>query len=487
MVQETAPLFWRIQLKVEGKGLAAYLVMEGLENLESGLNPEDFTSEEELFEYLFAFLKEQGLVKPDELQAKEAARILWAKKEKASHKFLVAEGRKPVNGDDGFLRFLFGQEKRPVPKELEDGRVNYFDLGLIDTVSEGDLLCEIIPPTDGKDGQDVFGEPLKAKPGKAVIPRLGRNVEYTDDGKFVKATRDGQPRVEGKTLLSVVPVYEVKGDVDSSTGNIEFNGSVIISGTVNTGLKVEATEDIEVYGSVEGGSLLAGGDIIVRQGIRGAGRSLVVTNGDLKTTYIENAQVRVEGELIAQTAILHSDVHVRKRVEVLGKNGMIAGGLIRAKNEIACKVLGSHMGTKTTIQVGIDPGIAEEIVTLQKDFVTLEKELDKMQQILALLNKQKEANQELPEEKEELFNRILGSYKDGKERFVQISARLKELKGEYDQRDSGRVVVIETTHAGVKIIVGAYEKNVKVETPGGTWVVQNKEVRLGPATNLIWG
>ncbi len=41
-------------------------------------------------------------------------------------------------------------------------------------------------------------------------------------------------------------IYDIPGNVGSSTGDITFDGSVVVHGNVITGFRVEAKEDIEV-------------------------------------------------------------------------------------------------------------------------------------------------------------------------------------------------------------------------------------------------
>ena len=48
------------------------------------------------------------------------------------------------------------------------------------------------------------------------------------------------------------PVYVVPGDVDFSTGNIDFIGSVKVMGSVRNGFSVKAEGNVEIMGRLEG-------------------------------------------------------------------------------------------------------------------------------------------------------------------------------------------------------------------------------------------
>ena len=48
----------------------------------------------------------------------------------------------------------------------------------------------------------------------------------------------------GKTAAFALPPYKVAADVDASTGDIEYEGNVMVPGTVRTGFTIRAKGDI---------------------------------------------------------------------------------------------------------------------------------------------------------------------------------------------------------------------------------------------------
>ncbi|MCD8491911.1 MAG: FapA family protein [Geovibrio sp.] len=57
--------------------------------------------------------------------------------------------------------------------------------------------------------------------------------------------------------------------MDYSTGNIVFNGVVHIRGDVLSGFSVKAEKDIMVEGIVQDATMVAGGSIVIKTGIKG--------------------------------------------------------------------------------------------------------------------------------------------------------------------------------------------------------------------------
>ena len=85
------------------------------------------------------------------------------------YKETIARGVMPINGEDGYIKYYFDIEKEIKPKILEDGTVDYKELDAINTVTAGEVLAELIPPREGKDGIKVTGDIIPYKKGKSPL------------------------------------------------------------------------------------------------------------------------------------------------------------------------------------------------------------------------------------------------------------------------------------------------------------------------------
>ena len=132
--------------------------------------------------------------------------------------------------------------------------------------------------------------------------------------------------------LNVYPVYEVRGNVDNSTGNINFVGKVVVKGNVLTGFEIKAEGDIEVEGVVEGAKLEAGGNILLKRGAQGSGRGVLICQGSLVSRFIENCTVEAGGDIIAD-AIMHCSISSKSSIELKGRKGLLVGGNTAARND----------------------------------------------------------------------------------------------------------------------------------------------------------
>lgn len=389
----------------------------------------------------------------------------------------IAEGTSPTNGQNGKIRFHFDISKERKPTILDDGRVDYRELNMIESVSKGQVLCSLIPPQPGTSGKTVVGGDIPALDGKpAVLPR-GRNVEASPDGVQLIASIDGQVSyTEGK--VSVFANYEVKADVDNSTGNIYFVGNISIRGNVLSGFTVEAGGNVEVWGVVEGAVIKAGGDIILRRGIQGMGKGILISGGDIVSKYIENSNVEAKNDIKAE-AIMHSNIKCGNKLELSGKRGLLVGGTCKVGKEITAKVIGSYMATATEIEVGIDPTLRERYKILKEEYNNIENDLRKAEQAIVLLKKLEQAGA-LPPDKQEILAKSVRTKLFYSNRISEIKDELAQIEAKLQQDAYGKIRAYNYIYPGTKVTIGSCIMYVRENLQYCTLYRDGADIRIGP-------
>ena len=389
---------------------------------------------------------------------------------------LIAEGMSPINGKNGEITFLVDIHKDRKPIIMEDGSVNYRDLDYIESVHKGQKLCEFSEPTKGIDGRNVVGTLLRAIDGKPAKMIRGRNVYPGKDDLSLFSEIDGQVMyIDGK--MSVFATYEVPADVDNSTGNINFIGNVSIRGNVLAGFVVDVGGNVEVSGVVEGATIKAGGNIILRRGMTGNAKGMLIAGGDIVAKYIENSTVEAGNDVKAE-AIMHSDIKCGNRLELGGRKGLLVGGVARVGREIQAKVIGSVMATITTIEVGIDPHLRERYKFLRTEVVKLEENSKKANQAITLLRKLEAAGM-LTEEKRELLDKSVRSKIFFESQLAEYKQEIVELEEKLQQEVKGRVRVENYLYPGSRITIGSASMHVKETMQHCTLYKDGADVRTG--------
>lgn len=388
----------------------------------------------------------------------------------------VAEGIPPVNGQNGKVDFYFDIKKESKPTILDDGRVDFRELNLIESVTQGQKLCSLIPPVPGTPGKTVSGTDIPALDGKPSTLPKGRNVTVTPDGMGLVANISGQiSYMDGK--INIFSTHEVMADVDNSTGNINFVGNVSIRGNVLSGFVVEAGGNVEVWGVVEGAVIKAGGDIILRRGMQGIGKGVLVSGGDIIARYIENSSVEARNNIKSE-AIMHSNIKCGNKLELSGRKGLLVGGSCKVGKEIIAKVIGSHMATVTDIEVGVDPTIRERYKATKDEIANMEADLKKAEQAITILKKLEMAGG-LSSEKQEIMAKSVRTKVFFTNRLYELREEMVQMEAKLQQDSYGKIRCHNFIYPGTKVAIGSCLMYVRENLQYCTLYRDGADVRVG--------
>lgn len=396
----------------------------------------------------------------------------------------VAKGTLPVKGKDALIDYKFDINKDKVYfKEGEDGRVDYRELNLIENVQEGQLLAVKMPSLPGKPGMTVRGVeiPPEEGEGKDISLPAGKNTYISDDGLELYAGCTGRI-VWNKSKIDIEAFYEIDGDVNYETGNIEFIGTVIIGKNVTDGFSIKAGGNIEIGGCVEKATVEAGGSVTIKNGVIGKEEGLVKAGRDVKANFIENATIIAGEDVIVKESIMHSNIVAGKGVTVYGKNkGVIVGGKVMAKDEVDAREIGSWAETETTIEVGIDPNIRGDLSNIEKEVHADKKSFEEIKQQIKTLSQQRDlAGDKFPPAKEELLTKYLRSRNMLMLRLRDTIERMNFLQKEHASGTGGRIRVFGTMYPGVKICIQNTALTIKSEYKFTAFTVKGGQIKLSP-------
>jgi uncharacterized protein (DUF342 family) len=391
----------------------------------------------------------------------------------------VATSIKPVDGMNSYLDYFFETDPGRVRlSERADGKVNFKELSMIQNVMKDQKLAKLHHAEKGQNGYTVTGQILPARDGSDFPVTLGKNVRFAEDGLTILADINGQAIISnGK--INVESVYTVDGSVSLKTGNILFLGNVIVTGNVEEGFSVKASGNIEVYGLADKATLIAEGDIIVRQGITGKKDAYVNAGGSIWVKFIENATVFAGSMVVVSDGILNSTIDAGKCIICQGKRAAIIGGHLRAVEEINAKSLGSpSINTETICEVGTDPKKKSQREDLERKKLELITELDDININIKTLNNIKQQRQSLPEDKEAYLGELT-------ETSVRINDEIKKISTGIDEINTflqdlpliGRVSVSAKIYPGVVIVIRDMKHLINSEYTASTFILENGLIR----------
>jgi uncharacterized protein (DUF342 family) len=394
------------------------------------------------------------------------------------HQILIGEGKDPVPGTDGYLQYHFDRSHlRPKPKIMDDGSVNFHQLGLLKLVNRGDVLVTSIPPSEGEPGEDVYGVSIpypSLKPAQP-IPK-GKNTTLSDDGFHLIADVSGQLLLQdGKINLS--PSLDIPGDVGTSTGDIEFNGEVHIRGSVKSGFKVIAEGNIEVFGVCEAATLTSKGSIILNSGAQGADKAFLSAEKDITAKFIENSTVTAGGNITADS-ILKSSVKCDGTITLTGKNGLLSGGHVVAGEKLIAKTIGSPMGTSTDIEVGGNPRELQRHKELVEEYNNMKNEFERCDAAITTLNGLKQRNI-LSDDKKAVLIKMINTKMQLRDKMNKTQDQLDELVRVLTT-NTGTVSVSRVIRPGVRVSIGNAQLNIREELSNCRLRNDGSKISIGP-------
>lgn len=366
--------------------------------------------------------------------------------------YIMAVGRKPVNGHDARIIYKFNTDLKAKPKENEDGTVDFYTLDIIASVSAGDELAELIKEDEGTVGIDVRGNERRPERVKALNFRYGRDISVSEDGLHLISDISGHASLEDGDKVTVSNIFVVAKDVDISTGDITYDGNVEIKGNVINGFKISATGDVIIGGTAEGVEINAGGQIILKRGIRGMGKAVLKSGSNVVAKFMENTKVMSGGYVMAD-AIIHSDISAKGDVIVNNKKGYVNGGTVRSETLIRIKNAGSEMGTKTNLEVGVDPTLLGRYKNLQNKIEETMRRMEVSSKSIELYSRRLQKGEKLPPERLAQFKLLAMEYKKDTDDIGTMQEEFTRLQEEMDRQDGGIVEVGNTVYPGVKIVV----------------------------------
>jgi uncharacterized protein (DUF342 family) len=447
-------------------------------------------------------MREQGIVHgilQSELNAALAAGIC--------EKVLIAQGEWPVEGSPCYFTSLLENDEEEEEEgedaseeggeeEEEDDRfsiIKFRDLGFLLLVNPGDHLMRRTPPVPGANGIDIKGNPVPARPMHELRFNekiLGAEPDPEDPNLLV-ATTSGQPVVMNAGV-TVNPVVEVE-NIDLTTGNIDFNGTITVKGDIKAGMVLKVTGDVIVKGLIEAAEIHAGGNVSVTGGIIGHAatqastlstaaaqpfaNARVICQGSLQALFVESAYIQAGESILIKGNARQSEMYAGAQIAV-GKGsgnkiGQIVGGKTHATNLIHAAWAGTSNGTRTDLQVGSDPFLATQLATAEAIYKKKLEEIDQVIKLLAFLKQNPaKAAGGMGEKAEATRRRLLAESKA----LFEEQTTLKEKMISIDQ---ARIKVTKGIYEGVEIRIGKNLWSVPNDLGAGTIQVKNGTISLG--------
>ena len=383
-----------------------------------------------------------------------------------SYSAIIAHGRNPKEGSDAkFVRLCSTAQDRVLsPQAKEGGKVDMKNLGAIITVKPGTPLMQRVAATPGEDGYTVFGDIIAAKPGKEhqLQPFEGTKIDPKNPNMLIADCKGVPVALPRGMRVDDVLCFD---NVDVSTGHVDFDGSVIISGDIKDGMHVKANGDITVLGFVESGTVQSNSAVTIMLGAIGRKREndddftcSITATRTISIGYAQYCHIKTEQDLFIERQALHCNLSARRLIRV-GKagnpRGKIIGGSILDAMRIETGELGAPAGTKTRVFLAQN---WFELREKQSQITDFEKLL--ATKITALQKAREKASKMPAADQRQLFlDKIIVNEQQIKTRSAHVQRQKLLVKRKITQLlAASRLKVNEIMHPGVELKIAKDSK-----------------------------
>ncbi|MCC6219964.1 MAG: DUF342 domain-containing protein [Deltaproteobacteria bacterium] len=390
---------------------------------------------------------------------------------------LIARGRAPVPGQDSklilFVKKFEGFSRPGKQVEFVDSRF----IRAFDNIEKDNIIGKIRPPNSAINGLDVIGEMSVPQKGKATQPTVDKTIELVAedaDGAetMLIAKERGYLTSDSSGRLSISPHLAIEGNVDFKTGDLDFIGSIEITGDVANGFKVVAGGNISVAGNINNGMLVSRNGSIAIQGCvtgsetrslsaakqlkarretKGESRLLdIYSAGNLSASIVAGANIFAQGDIIIKTELRESIARTQCALRI--PQGHILGGEIFAICGIEAGTIGSAGGSNTTINLVGDPKSSIEYRQLESQIEYFKNAENLIQLYLAPYVAALQKNIRLAQSQKAYIETMIRSLTAVTKRIDELQEKQKALTESSQVQRSFKVSFHKTLYAGTQIV-----------------------------------
>lgn len=394
------------------------------------------------------------------------------KQEKVEN-FVIAQGVAAISGINAQFKSVIAEiEKKPFVND--DDSVDYRELGDIVIVQKGDLLMERIPATLGTEGINVLGKKLKAKKGKDEPFVFDKNSVYVnpENKDQLLSAITGTPDIF-ENGAAVLPVLVVD-DVNFESGNIRFDGSIVVKGSIMEGMSVYATKDISVAGDVVNSTIECHGNLLIKGGVTGNSQFKVggnvkikrgiqgnkeftpilepkiIAEGFVTVGFSENFTVESNASIVIEKYALNSYLMAKDKIDVglksRSKKPSLMGGQTWATKSVRTSVLGADTGITTKVCVGTNPKIELAILKIKQTLEIIEQEITDIRQSILRLESHGH-----DKENQAIINNQNFVLTEWLSQNAHYQKELKRLTSQIVVIDDAKVIVDKNVYAGAVV------------------------------------
>ncbi len=286
--------------------------------------------------------------------------------------FKVASGVDMVQGQDARIDYFFDTDYLNAGDMDKEGNIDFKERGRIPKVEANTLLAEKIPLKESKNGRDIFGNELYARPVIDVALKTEQGAYLSDDETKLYSSVSGFPKLSLSGTVNVQDVFLINGDVGFETGHVIYDGNIEVKGCLKSGFRIKGHN--VTIAQIDGGKITANGNVMILNGMNNA---TIYSRGHVSAQFVHNSSISCLGNLNAKKEIVDSNVETSGACLI--NKGDIISSQITSYNGLHVQNIGTSRTNPNKIIVGQNIFLANELKQIDEKINTMKLETDKQE------------------------------------------------------------------------------------------------------------
>lgn len=295
---------------------------------------------------------------------------------KLNVEFKVAHGINRGIPQNGTYEFLFKPTLAESPKEMPNGRADYSRVRVAESVDAGQMVAVYHAAELGKSGRTVNGAFLPGRMG-TDLPNITGTGFHQELDNYISDTKGFIHFDPKKYEMTILEVFVMDSDANRYSGNVSYDGEIVINGDVRDGVTITAKGGIIISGYVEGAHLTSGSDIVIKGGVNGGGVGQIKAKGKVAGAFFESCNIDA-GDSVEGGYFLNCKIKTDDRLSAKGTKARMMGGEYSAMLGIECPIIGALGGSKTTVTIADSTDLDRRFSAFDNKSETTRDEIKKL-------------------------------------------------------------------------------------------------------------
>jgi uncharacterized protein (DUF342 family) len=218
----------------------------------------------------------------------------------------------------------------------------------------------------------VLGGIVPQIPGKSLPVTVSNDAAFDEESGIISAVQSGILSMANENSIKVCAKQAIAGNIDYSTGNVESQDAVEISGTILPGFKVKTQGDLLLGGNVRSATIKCKGNLVIKGGILGE-KCRVKVSGDADFSFMEQGRLRVKGRVIIRKQAYHARIMATGEIQCIDSSQIMSGFLMSASS-LNLGNVGSAQSPPALLAAGIAPGRYLRYLKMRSQLYDIEQE-----------------------------------------------------------------------------------------------------------------